>query len=95
MIALALEKAPSGAPVHGVAEEGIATREMAEAIGRQLGVPAASIDPADATAHFGWIGMFFGMDAATSSAITRETLGWTPTHPTLIEDLEAGYYTRG
>lgn len=93
MIALALEKAPSGAPMHGVGEEGIATREIAEAIGRRLGVPAVSIDPADAAEHFGWIGMFFGMEASASSTITQETLAWTPTHPTLIDDIEAGYYT--
>ena len=93
MIALALEKAPSGSVMHGAVEQGITSREIAEALGRELGVPTVSIDAADAVAHFGWIGPFFGMDASASSDITRETLGWTPTHPTLLEDIEAGYYT--
>ena len=94
MIALALEKAPAGAVVHGVGEEGVAAREIAEAIGRHLGVPAASIAPDDLAAHFGWIGAFFGVDMPASSTRTQELLGWTPTHPTLLADLEAGYYFR-
>jgi nucleoside-diphosphate-sugar epimerase len=94
MIALALEKAPAGSVVHGVAEEGIATREIAEVIGRELELPVVSIAPEDAMEHFGWIGMFFGVDTPASSTITQELLGWTPTHPGLIEDLEAGYYFR-
>lgn len=93
MVALALDKAPAGSSVHAVAEEGIATRDIAEAIGRAANVPVASIAPEDAAAHFGWIGTFFGMDIPASSAITRELLGWAPTHPTLIEDLDAGHYT--
>lgn len=92
MVRLGLEKAPSGAVLHAVAEEGVATREIAEAIGRAVGVPAASVAAEDAFAHFGWIGMFFGMDLPASSARTQELLGWTPTGPTLVADLDAGAY---
>lgn len=92
MVALALEKAPAGSTVHGAAEQGITAREIAGAIGRDLGLPTVSVAPDDAEQHFGWIGAFFGMDAPASSAITREVLGWTPTHPTLLEDLDAGRY---
>lgn len=92
MVALALEKTPAGSTVHGAAEQGITAREIAGAIGRDLDLPTVSVAPDDAEQHFGWIGAFFGMDAPASSAITREVLGWTPTHPTLLEDLDAGRY---
>jgi nucleoside-diphosphate-sugar epimerase len=92
MNVLALEKAAAGSAVHAVAEEGIPTREIAEAIGAGLGVPVVSIDPADAMAHFGWMGAFFGRDVAASSARTRELLGWAPTGPTLMEDFASGSY---
>jgi nucleoside-diphosphate-sugar epimerase len=90
---LALEKAPAGAVVHGIADEGVPTRTIAEIIGRKLGVPAASISPQAAGTHFGWLGLFFAMDQPASSALTRERLGWNPTHPGLVDDLEAGRYT--
>ena len=93
LVALALEQAPAGSRVHAAAEEGIPAREIAEAIGRSLGVPAVSIAPEDADEHFGWIGRFFAADMPASSALTRQRLGWTPTHPGLLEDLAAGYYT--
>jgi nucleoside-diphosphate-sugar epimerase len=93
LVALALAKAPAGARVHAVAEEAVPTREIAEAIGRTLGLPATSIEPGDLAAHFGWIGAFFGMEMSGTSAATRELLGWTPTGPTLVEDIEAGAYT--
>lgn len=95
MVALALEHAPAGAVVHGVAEAGLPTREIAEGIGRALGVPTASIAADRVDEHFGWIGRFFALDIPASSAITQELLGWTPTHATLADDLEAGCYTRG
>lgn len=93
LAALALEQAPAGSAVHVVAEEGVVTREIAAAIGRGLGVPTVSIDPADAAEHFGFIGTFFGMDMSGSSAATRGLLGWSPTGPTLLEDLASGAYT--
>ncbi len=86
---------PAGSRLHAVAEEGIPTREIAEAIGRAFGLPVASIAPDDVQGHFGWIGTFFGMDLAASSTVTRELLGWTPVGPTLIEDIDAGGYAPG
>jgi len=92
LVRLALEKAPAGSRVHAVAENGIPSRDIAAAIGDQLGVPTASIPRADAQAHFGWLGAFWGVDVSASSERTRELLGWTPTGPTLFEDIAAGAY---
>jgi nucleoside-diphosphate-sugar epimerase len=88
---LALE-APAGTTLHAAAEEGVPTREIAEAIGRHLDVPVVSVAAEDAGEHFGWIGAFFGLDAPASSAFTRELLGWEPTQPGLIADLDQGHY---
>lgn len=93
LVALALAKAPAGVRLHATAEEGVPTREIAEAVGQALDLPVTSIDPDDAVEHFGWIGRWFGMDGAASSVRTREWLGWEPTGPTLVEDIAAGAYT--
>lgn len=96
LIALALARAAAQGDVpvvHAVGEEGVPARDIAEAIGRALGVPAAPVAAEDAAAHFGWIGGFFALDLPASSALTRERLGWRPTGPTLLEDLAAGAYT--
>jgi nucleoside-diphosphate-sugar epimerase len=93
LVALGLAKAPAGALLHAVAEEGIPTRDIAAAIGRAFGLPVTSIAPDDVEAHFGWIGTFFSMDLAASSNLTRERLGWVPTGPTLIQDLDSGAYS--
>jgi nucleoside-diphosphate-sugar epimerase len=93
LIALALAKAPAGARLHAVAEEGVTTREIAEALGRALDLPVASIAPNDVLAHFGWVGGFFGQDLAATSTTTRRLLGWAPTGPTLVEDIGAGAYS--
>jgi nucleoside-diphosphate-sugar epimerase len=93
MVRLGLEKAPAGARLHAVDEEGIASRDIAQAIGDALGVPAGPVDPDDVDAHFGWVGRFFAMDITASSGQTRELLGWTPTGPTLLDDIAAGAYT--
>lgn len=85
---LAIEKAQSGARYHAVAEEGVAMRDIAEAIGRRLGLPAVSITPDEAPGYFGWLAMFAGLDAPASSEWTRRHLGWKPTGPGLIADLE-------
>ncbi len=90
----ALTEAPAGAVLNSVAEEGIPTREIAEAIGRALGVPAQRIDPSEAPNHFGFLAMFFGRDLPASSELTRATYDWHPVHPGLLDDLNAGYYTR-
>lgn len=92
---LAAERAPGGAVLHGVGEEGVPTREIAAAIGRGLDLPVASISPDRAAEHFGWMAMFFGIDMRASSVLTREQFGWEPTHPGLMEDLDAGYYFAG
>ena len=68
------------------------TREIAEAIGRGLDLPVVSVPRDEAEAHFGWIGGFFAVDAPASSMITQSLLGWTPTHATLVEDLDGGAY---
>ena len=89
---LAVEQAPAGSILHGTAEEGVPIREIAEVIGRHLDVPMASVAPEDAAGHFGWLAGFVGLDAPTSSALTRELVGWQPTHPGVLEDLDQGHY---
>ena len=89
---LLLEKGSVGARYHGVAEEGVPTREIAEAIGRQLNVPVVSKSREEAADHFGWIARFFGIDGPASSARTQEQLGWRPVQPGLIADLNAEHY---
>ena len=90
---LALEKGHAGARYHAVAEEGVCAKDIAEAIGRGLNVPVKSISQEEAAAHFGWIGGFFGLDLVASSAKTRNELGWNPTGPTLLKDLENMQYS--
>src|SRR5579875_1591117 len=85
---LALEKNDAGAKYHAVAEEGVRMLDIAEAIGRGLKVPVKSIAAEEAPAHFGWLAMFASYDLMASSEKTRETLGWNPTGPGLIADLE-------
>jgi nucleoside-diphosphate-sugar epimerase len=92
LVQLAVTSAPARSVLHAVAETGVPTRDIAASIGRSLGVPVQSIPAADAAKHFGWIGAFFGMDAAASSDLTRELMAWTPTHPGLLDDLDAGLY---
>jgi nucleoside-diphosphate-sugar epimerase len=88
---LALEKAPCNKVerYHAVGEEGVAVKEIAQAIGKGLKVPVISIPPEQAMQHFGFLGAFAGLDMPASSALTQERLGWHPTGPTLLEDLEA------
>ena len=92
LVRLGLEQAEPGAILHAMGEEGVPTRTIAEAIGRGLNLPVQSIAQEDAVAHFGFLGMLFGLDIPTSSALTQERYGWTPTGPKLIEDLDAGVY---
>lgn len=89
---LALEKAEAGARYHAVAE-GVPLRDIAEVIGRGLKVPVVSLSPEAATAHFGWLAAFAGRDVPASSAQTQERLGWRPTGPGLIADLEQMRYS--
>ena len=92
LVRLGLEQAPAGSRLHAVAEEAVPTREIAQAIGDALGVPVSSVAPEGAVDHLGFIGMFFGMDMPAESRWTRETFGWTPTGPGLLEDIKAGAY---
>ena len=89
---LALEHHEPGARWHAVAEEGISTRRIAETLGAGLGLPVHSLSPEEASAHFGWMALFVGMDLPASSARTRERLGWTPAGPDLLADLRAMDY---
>ncbi len=84
---LALEKGSAGARYHGVADEGVPLKDIATAIGRGLKVPVTSIPPEQAQEHFGFLGLFVGRDAHTSSAQTRAKLGWNPSGPGLLADL--------
>ena len=84
---LALERHQAGAKYHAVAEEGVAMRDIAEAIGRGLKVPVVSLSRTEAAVHFGWLALFAGSDLAASSEKTRKKLGWHPTGPSLISDL--------
>ena len=93
LVTLGLEKAPAGARLHAVAEQGVPTREIAEAIGRAFDLPITSIAADAVVDHFGWIGTYFAMDLAATSTATQELLGWTPTGPTLIEDIDTGAYS--
>jgi nucleoside-diphosphate-sugar epimerase len=85
---LALEKAEAGARYHAVAEEGVTARDITEMIGRGLKVPVVSLTSEEAAGHFGWLALFVERDIPASSALTREKLGWNPTGPGLISDLE-------
>jgi nucleoside-diphosphate-sugar epimerase len=89
---LALEGAPGGTRLHAAGDEGVPMREIAEAIGRNLGVPVESIPPEEAEAQFSFLARFVGLDNPTSSAWTRELLSWEPTHAGLIADIDEGHY---
>jgi nucleoside-diphosphate-sugar epimerase len=89
---LAVEAAPAGSVLHAVADEGVSFREIAHAIGRRLGLPTASVPPADAAEHFAHLGHFVAVDSPATAAVTRELLAWEPTGPSLLEDLEQGHY---
>ena len=89
---LALEKGTAGARYHAVAEEGVRLKDIAAAIGRGLNVAVTSISQEQAQEHFGFFGFFAGRDSPVSSARTREQLGWNPTGPSLLTDLENMQY---
>ena len=94
LVRLAVESAPAGSVLHAVGDEGVAFREIAEAMGRHLGIPAVSVSPADAVAHFSFLGHFVGMDSPATATATRALLGWAPTGPGLLADLEQDHYYR-
>ena len=86
---LALEKGAANARYHAVGEEGVALRAIAEAVGRRMAVPTTSISADEAAAHFGWLGRLVASDVPASSALTQERLGWHPTGPGLIADIDS------
>jgi nucleoside-diphosphate-sugar epimerase len=85
---LAVEQAPAGSRLHAVGDEGVPIRDIAEAIGRHLNLPTASVPAGD----FGWLGQILAIDQPASSTLTSELLGWRPVQPGLIEDLDKGHY---
>ncbi|MDE1900577.1 MAG: SDR family oxidoreductase [Alphaproteobacteria bacterium] len=89
---LVLEKREGGVRYHAVAEEGVSMRDIAEAIGRGLNVPVKSVTPEEAQTYLGWLAMFASQDITASSVITRKKLGWNPTGPGLIADLDQMKY---
>jgi nucleoside-diphosphate-sugar epimerase len=91
---LALEKGPAGSYWHAVGDEAIPLRQIAEAIGSRLGVPAVSVplDELMIPAHFGFIANIVTQDYRTTNLITRRTLGWEPAQPGLLADLDNGHY---
>ncbi|WP_336709603.1 MULTISPECIES: SDR family oxidoreductase [unclassified Cedecea] len=88
----AVERGVAGERYNAVAEEGIATKTIAETIGQGLGVPVRSIAADKANDHFGWLGNFAAHDMSASSAITQQKTGWRPSGPGLIEDLQKMKY---
>ncbi|MEV0822930.1 SDR family oxidoreductase [Nonomuraea rubra] len=89
---LALEQAPAGARLHAVAEEGVNVRDLAEVMGRRLGLPVQPIPVAEAGGHFGWLSAYLTLDFPASGELTRKLLGWRPERPGLLADLDAGHY---
>ena len=87
-----LEQGTAGARYHGVAEEGVAFRDIAGVIGRRLDVPVVSKSPEEAAGHFGWFAHFAALDNPASSQRTRELLGWQPSQAELIPDLDRTRY---
>jgi nucleoside-diphosphate-sugar epimerase len=88
---LGLERGHPGERLHAVAEEGVTLRSIAEAIGKGLGVPTREIDPSDAANHFGWLSFAISSDMPASSALSRQSVGWRPTGPGLLEGLSGDY----
>jgi nucleoside-diphosphate-sugar epimerase len=89
---LAIEQGVKSGPYHAVADEGVPFKEIADVIGRRLGVPVVSLTQDDAAEHFGWLARFAAMDMSASSARTRSALGWQPAEPGLIADLDQDHY---
>ena len=91
---LVLEKAPAGSRFHAIGDEGVPIKDIAEVIGRRLNLPIVSKTLEEALTHFGWFARLLAQNIPASSARTQEQLGWKPTHPALIKDLEGDYYFR-
>ncbi|MCX3058240.1 SDR family oxidoreductase [Streptomyces beihaiensis] len=94
MFRVALEKASAGSTLHAVADEGVSLRDIAEVIGRHLGLEVASVPPEEAGGHFGWLAGVLAADQPASSVLSQELTGWRPTQPGLLDDLDKGHYFR-
>jgi nucleoside-diphosphate-sugar epimerase len=92
LVRLGVEGAPAGSVLHAAGDEGVAFRNIAEAIGRHFGMPTSSVSAEQADEQFGFLGRFIALDMPASSACTRELLGWKPTGAGLIADIDAGAY---
>jgi nucleoside-diphosphate-sugar epimerase len=92
---LALDQHKAGARWHAIGEDGVKLKDIAEAIGRGLKIPAVSLSQDEAPAHLGFFGPFAGVDLSASSALTQQRLGWRPTGPGMIEDLDNMQYFPG
>ncbi|MDE1916746.1 MAG: SDR family oxidoreductase [Sphingomonadales bacterium] len=92
LLRLALEDGQAGARYHGVAEEGVPFRRIAEVIAQRLNLPAVSLTPREAGRRFSWLAPFAAYDNPASSQLTRTQLGWQPTHPDLLADLNREAY---
>lgn len=86
---LAFENGTKGAKYHAIGEQGVALRDIAEALGRSMTLPVASLRPEEAGAHFGWLAPFMSIDRLVSSALTQQRLEWQPTEAGLIADIDA------
>ena len=89
---LAAEKAPAGSVLHGVGEQGVQLRDIAEVIGTRLGFPVRAVPRERAAEHFGWLATIVSADAPASSAATRRLLDWEPSHAGLLDDLSNGEF---
>jgi nucleoside-diphosphate-sugar epimerase len=89
---LAFESAPAGSVLHAVGEQGVPIRDVAQAFAKGLDIPAVSVTPDQAGEYVGFLGGFWGLDGPASAQVTRDLLGWEPTLPGLIADLEEGHY---
>jgi nucleoside-diphosphate-sugar epimerase len=94
LVRLAVEAAPAGSVLHAVGDEGVAFRQMSETMARHLDIPTASVTPDEAVELFAHLGHFVSMDSPATAALTRELLGWEPTGPSLLEDLDQDHYYR-
>lgn len=93
---LALEQAPAASILHGVGEQGVRMRAIAELVGARLELPVRSIPEDAAAEHFGWLAPIVGTDVPASSTHTQRLLSWQPTHPGLLDDLASGdFFDKG
>jgi nucleoside-diphosphate-sugar epimerase len=88
---LALEKGEAGKMYHGIAEPGVSVKEIAEVIGKTLGLPVVSLTAEEAAKRYQFLSMVMGLDRPVSGEWTKKTLGWEPTQPTLLKDIEENY----